>query len=181
YEARYVTLDNGATHTIQILPKTPLDAKTKYIVAFGSGIKSASGKPATASGDTLLIRSDQVVPEALQGLRTQMRAWDGIARTATGLTADSLVLSYAFTTDSGLDVFKSYAAPAIFVSNNLSVAQAEGLTDSASAAMYPGVSDVVARTIAVRTAAQDPTYGPSSTELQAVTAEQVAQVKASPS
>src|SRR5690606_9493452 len=173
YEARYVTLDNGATHTIQILPKTPLDAKTKYIVAFGNGIKSASGKPATASGDTLLIRSDQVVPDALQGLRTQMRAWDTIARTATGLTTDSLVLSYAFTTDGSQDVLKSYAAPALFVEKNLTVEAAEALTDSLSS--VPEGYSVVARKVYL---AGQGNFAPNPGEIDAVPAPAITATKA---
>lgn len=140
YEANYITLDNGATHTIQILPKTPLEPKTKYVVAFTNGITSASGEPASASGDTLLIRSEQAIPEALQPIRSLVNVWDIAAKQANGVDDSNLILSYAFTTNSGPDILKNYAAPSLFVADQLPLASAEGLMES----LNPGSTNQVA-------------------------------------
>ena len=168
YEANYITLDNGATHTIQILPKTPLEPKTKYVVAFTNGITSASGEPASASGDTLLIRSEQAIPEALQPIRSLVNIWDIAAKQANGVDDSNLILSYAFTTNSGPDILKNYAAPSLFVSDQLPLASAEGLIDTLS-----GTSDAFAKGIAqlkgqdpsdpevIAAIKADPTYAPS--------------------
>ena len=168
YEANYITLDNGATHTIQILPKTPLEPKTKYVVAFTNGITSASGEPASASGDTLLIRSEQAIPEALQPIRSLVNIWDIAAKQANGVDDSNLILSYAFTTNAGPDILKNYAAPSLFVSDQLPLASAEGLIDTLS-----GTSDAFAKGIAqlkgqdpsdpevIAAIKADPTYAPS--------------------
>ncbi len=168
YEANYITLDNGATHTIQILPKTPLEPKTKYVVAFTNGITSASGEPASASGDTLLIRSEQAIPEALQPIRSLVNVWDIAAKQANGVDDSNLILSYAFTTNSGPDILKNYAAPSLFVADQLPLANAEGLIDSLKQTpdafakgiaqlknLDPGDPNVIAAIKA------DPTYAPS--------------------
>ncbi len=127
YEANYITLDNGATHTIQILPKTPLEPKTKYVVAFTNGITSASGEPASASGDTLLIRSEQVIPAALQPIRSLVNVWDIAAKQANGVDDSNLILSYAFTTNGTTDVLHAMAAPGTFLTSQIpSIAHAEG-------------------------------------------------------
>ena len=127
YEANYITLDNGATHTIQILPKTPLEPKTKYVVAFTNGITSASGEPASASGDTLLIRSEQVIPAALQPIRSLVNVWDKAAKQANGVDDSNLILSYAFTTNGTTDVLHAMAAPGTFLTSQIpSIAHAEG-------------------------------------------------------
>ena len=171
YEANYITLDNGATHTIQILPKTPLEPKTKYVVAFTNGITSASGEPASASGDTLLIRSEQAIPEALQPIRSLVNIWDIAAKQANGVDDSNLILSYAFTTNSGPDILKNYAAPSLFVSDQLPLASAEGLIDTLSGTS--GTSDAFAKGIAqlkgqdpsdpevIAAIKADPTYAPS--------------------
>lgn len=168
YEANYITLDDGATHTIQILPKTPLEPKTKYVVAFTNGIQSASGEAASASGDTLLIRSQQVIPEALQPIRTLVSLWDTAAKEVNGIDSDNLILSYAFTTNSGPDILKNYAAPSLFVADQLPLASAEGLIDS-----LKQTPDAFAKGIAqlkhldpsdpnvIAAIKADPTYAPS--------------------
>ncbi len=119
YEARYITLDDGRNHAIQVLPKKPLDPKTKYVLAFTTGIQTAGGQPITASGDTLLIRSNQAVPPELTPLRALVKAWDGIASAATGMSIDGLALTYAFTTGGGADVLKAMAAPGTFLTSQM--------------------------------------------------------------
>lgn len=147
YEAGYVTLDDGETHSIRILPTTPLDPKTKYIAAFTNGIKSASGKSALASGDTQLLRSQQVIPDALAPVRSLVGLWDAAAKEVTGIDDSNLILSYAFTTNSGPDILKQYAAPSLFIASQLPLANAEGLMETLS----PGATTLVAQGIAVAT------------------------------
>lgn len=152
YEASYITLDDGRTHSIRILPTKPLDPKTKYVLAFTNGIKSASGEPALASGDTLLIRSQQAIPDALLPVRSVVSLWDTAAKEIAGIDNSNLILSYAFTTGSGPDILKQYAAPSLFVASQLPLASAEGLMENLS----PGSTTSVAQGVAVATS-QDPT------------------------
>jgi pimeloyl-ACP methyl ester carboxylesterase len=144
YEASYITLDDGRTHSIRILPTKPLDPKTKYVLAFTSGIKSASGQSAIASGDTLLIRSQQVIPDALLPVRSVVSLWDAAAKEIAGIDNSNLILSYAFTTGSGPDILKNYAAPSLFVADQLPLAKAEGLIEN----LAPGATASIAQGVA---------------------------------
>ncbi len=186
YDARYVQLADGK-HVIQVLPQKPLNPKTKYVVVVTDGVKSATGGDSGPGFDYYALARENVpVPSpALTSVRKLLTGLESIAGGFLSLVSggtlgkDNIILTYPFTTDSGIDVFKSYAAPAIFVSKNLSVAQAEVLTDSAAG--VPAGFSVVARTIAVRTAAGNPDLVPTAEQLGAVTAETIATVKDSPS
>lgn len=145
YEARYITLDDGRNHAIQVLPKKPLDPKTKYVLAFTTGIQTAGGQPITASGDTLLIRSNQAVPPALTPLRALVKAWDGIASAATGMSIDGLALTYAFTTGGGADVLHAMAAPGTFL--EAKVKAQLPTVDAAEAALSAALGDSAEATL----------------------------------
>ncbi|WP_370291792.1 hypothetical protein [Thalassolituus sp.] len=152
YTARYVELDNGSKPAVAITPLRPLDPKTKYIVALTNGIQSVDGKAVSPSADYALARGNLGLPSsALQPVRDAVQGWEALAgsflNTATGgsVTQENIVLSYAFTTDGSLDVLTSYANPAEFVANNLTIAEAEALTDQFAGG---ALDDIVARTIA---------------------------------
>lgn len=134
YDARYITLDGGATHAIQILPKTPLDPKTKYIVAMTNSITSASGDAVTGSAEyELLTGSLQLPSSALAPVRAAVQGWEQIAggflaaataSSPTPLTQDDVVLSYAFTTGGTVDVLNAMAAPATFLTTQITTVDA---------------------------------------------------------
>ncbi|MBE0482445.1 MAG: hypothetical protein IBX52_02990 [Bacterioplanes sp.] len=134
YEANYITLDDGATHAIQILPKKPLDPKTKYLVALTNGIKSADGRTTGPSAEYELMRGDLGLPSpALQPVRNAVKGWEQLAggflanATNGNLTKDNLILSYSFTTGGTTDVLKAMAAPGIFLTSQIpNIATAEG-------------------------------------------------------
>ena len=135
YEANYITLDGGKTHTIQILPKTPLDPKTKYIIALTDSIKSVSGESIQASVEYEKIRGTETLfSNKLYSVRKAINAWEGVAAYALApesVSKDELVLSYAFTTTGTTDVLHAMAAPGTFLESKVKasipdIATAEG-------------------------------------------------------
>lgn len=152
YTARYVELDDGATPAIAVTPLKPLDPKTKYLVTLTNGIQSLAGEAVGTSAEYELVSGDLELPSAsLQPVRDAVQGWEQLAglflaaASSGSITQDNIVLSYAFTTDGSLDVLTSYANPAEFIANNLTLAQAEGLTDQFAGGQ---LADIVARTIA---------------------------------
>ena len=139
YDARYITLDGGATHAIQILPKTPLDPKTKYIVAVTNSITSASGEAVTGSAEyELLSGALQLPSSALAPVRAAVQGWEQIAggflaaATSNTVTQDDIVLSYAFTTGGTVDVLNAMAAPATFLTTQITTIDAAEAAITAS-------------------------------------------------
>ncbi|WP_320820125.1 hypothetical protein [Thalassolituus sp.] len=150
YDARYITLDGGATHAIQILPKTPLDPKTKYIVAMTNSITSASGEAVTGSAEyELLSGSLQLPSAALAPVRAAVKGWEQIAggflavATSNAVTQDDVVLSYAFTTGGTVDVLNAMAAPATFLTTQITTVDAAeaAITASVVATVLGGGGD----------------------------------------
>jgi len=160
YSADVVDLDGQPA--IRILLNKPLEPKTKYIVVLTDDIANASGK-ASGSPTYQLVSGEAGLPSAaLSGVRTLVKNWENIAggflaqATAalpTPKTKENIVLSYAFTTDGSQSGLEAYAAPSLFVKDNLTVEQAEAMTDAAAAPL----TDVVARSIAVATGGGDKT------------------------
>jgi hypothetical protein len=134
YEANYITLDGGATHTIQILPKTPLDPKTKYFIVLTDSIKGSDGKTVGESSEYTLLTSNLALPSpALEPVRTAIKGWETLSglflagATNNAITQDNIVLSYAFTTTGTTDVLHAMAAPGTFLTTQIpSIAHAEG-------------------------------------------------------
>lgn len=146
FQADYVELADG-TPTIRIMPTEPLEPRTKYIVAVTDGIKGADGLPVRPSADYELLRGDlELASSALAPVREAVKGWEQIAggflmqASSGALTQDNVILSYAFTTNSDAMGLTRYAAPALFVKDQLPLAQAEGLLDGAQ----PGTTDLIA-------------------------------------
>lgn len=133
YIAKYVTLDDGATHAIQILPKTPLDPKTKYLVVLTDGLESASGIDVGPSAEYDLVSGSLELPSpSLQPVRDAVQGWESLAgaflngATQGSITQDNIILSYAFTTTGTTDVLHAMAAPGTFLETQIpSIAAAE--------------------------------------------------------
>ena len=139
YEARFVTLDNGATSAIQILPKTPLDPKTKYIIAVTDGIRGANGTLSTTAAEYELVSGELELPTpALAPVRSAVKAWESIAggflSVATGgqVGQDNVIISYAFTTTGTTDVLEAMAAPGIFLAAQIGSVEAAEAAISAN-------------------------------------------------
>src|SRR5690554_154594 len=125
YEAN--AIDMNGTAAIQILPKKPLDPKTKYLVIVTSGVKSRGGLNAGMSAEYSLVAGNLELPsEALEPVRGAVKGWQQLASAFLGsgspLVAQaegSSVLSYTFTTGGTTDVLKAMAAPGIFMAKQL--------------------------------------------------------------
>lgn len=168
YTADVVSLDGKPA--IRILPLKPLSPKTKYIVALTNSIVSSVGTASSGSPTYELVTGSGVLPSAsLNGVRTLVQNWEKMAggalavKSSGAITQDNLILTYAFTTDGSQDVLKSYAAPALFVKSQLTVAKAEALTDKLSS--VPEGFYVVARKVYL---AGTGNFLPTSAELAAV-------------
>ena len=145
YEANYITLDEGKTHTIQILPKTPLDPKTKYLVVLTDSIQSATGKAIQSSAEYELLSGNLQIPSsALEPVRAAVQAWEQLsglfvnAASQGTITQDDLVLSYAFTTTGTTDVLHAMAAPGTFLTSQIpTFVHAEGAITASVTAQFP--------------------------------------------
>jgi pimeloyl-ACP methyl ester carboxylesterase len=136
YVAEYVEMDNGATPSIRIHPLKPLDPKTKYIVVVTDKLKDSNGVTVVSSSEYAHTSgNDPLVSAALAPVRGAVQAWEALAGgflnavTAATQTQDNVILSYAFTTGAGPDVLKKYAAPSLFVADQLPLASAEALME----------------------------------------------------
>jgi hypothetical protein len=145
YEANYITLDNGDTHAIQILPKTPLDAKSKYIVVLTNSLKTSGGEDIAQSSEYKLVSgNDELFTASLIPVRTAVQAWESLAAgylavaSSNTITQDDILLSYAFTTTGTTDVLHAMTAPGTFLTTQIpTVAHAEGaISAKVSAATY---------------------------------------------
>jgi pimeloyl-ACP methyl ester carboxylesterase len=156
YVAEYVEMDNGATPSIRIHPLKPLDPKTKYIVVVTDKLKDSNGVTVVASSEYALTSgNDPLVSAALAPVRGAVQAWEALAggflEALTSQTQDNVILSYAFTTGAGPDVLKNYAAPSLFIADQLPLASAEGLLEG----VQEGSTTLIAKGIAQATM-QDP-------------------------
>ncbi len=152
YEAEYVEMDDGATPTIRIHPLKPLDPISKYLVVITDQLKDVDGVTVVSSTEYAHTSGDdELVSAALAGVRLLVQGWEGLSgaflNAVTGgvQTQDNIILSYAFTTGAGPDILKQYAAPSLFVADQLPLASAEALMESLS----PGSTTLVAQGIAV--------------------------------
>jgi pimeloyl-ACP methyl ester carboxylesterase len=151
YEAEYVEMDDGATPTIRIHPLKPLDPISKYLVVITDQLKDVDGVTVVSSSEYAHTSGDdELVSTALSAVRTAIQGWEALsgaflsAVTGAVQTQDNIILSYAFTTGSGPDILKQYAAPSLFYVDNLELATAEALLEASST----GSTDYIAGLIA---------------------------------
>ena len=164
YEANYVALDDGATHTIQILPKTPLDAKSKYIVVLTDSLKSAGGETIVSSSEYNLVSgTDELFTPSLAPVRVAVQAWEQLAgiflneATTGAITQDNIILSYAFTTTGTTDILHAMAAPGTFLTSQIpTIAHAEGAISAKviATALAQGADQATAEAMAAGTLLQ---------------------------
>src|SRR5690554_1947401 len=104
------------------------------MVILTDGIKGTNGEAAGSSATYEILESKDFINNAsdqVLSLRENIQNWQKLAGMVLGGKANS-VFSYTFTTDGSLEQLKQYAAPGLFVKNNLTVSEAEDLTDSVS-------------------------------------------------
>ncbi len=102
----FATATGANNTTLAVLPTQPLKPKTGYMVILTNGLKGANGVP--VSSDTLytLIRGESELQggfSPLKPLRQAINGYEALAG-ASGITKDSIVLSWSFTTQSVGDV-----------------------------------------------------------------------------
>jgi len=143
YEARYTTLDDGMTPVIQVRMKKPLAPKTKYMVIVTNAVTSDSGEAIKPSAEFELLAGDlELASAALEPVREAVQGWQQLAGAylaSDASTQGSSVLSYTFTTGGTTDVLKAMAAPATFLTSQIT---------SIAAAEYTISQSVIAQVIA---------------------------------
>lgn len=185
FEANYIELSDG-THAIRIMPNKPLEPRTKYIVAITDGVKGANGEATSPSAEYELLSGNLgLASSQLAPVRTAIQGWEQIAggylkSVSEGASdQDNVILSYAFTTNSDASGLRHYAAPALFLKDQLSVSAAETRTDAGFNATLPegvpALTDVVARNLYLATQMNT---SPGYSDLAAVSAENIAAAKA---
>ena len=117
---------NPEGKTLIISPLTPLKAKTSYMAALTSGIQSSDGRPITADVSYFITKRSTPLVDggvsqvailsdaqatALEPLR-QLTNFQEIALAGQGINSESVVLSWAFTTQSINDSLTAVSAAA---------------------------------------------------------------------
>jgi len=135
YRAEVISLDGGSNNVLRITPVTPLDPKTKYVVAVvggTNGVQDASGSPVLASGiyealkkDVATEPTDIIRLRAIQSLTNSLEdITAAFASTTKALSAEAaaqlesdIVVSYAFTTGGVDDVLLGMTVPNVALEN----------------------------------------------------------------
>jgi len=135
YRAEVISLDGGSNNVLRITPVTPLDPKTKYVVAVvggTNGVQDASGSPVLPSGtyealkkDATTEPTDIVALRAVQSLTNSLEdITAAFASTTKGLSTEAaaqlesdIVVSYAFTTGGVDDVLLGMTIPNVALEN----------------------------------------------------------------
>lgn len=101
--------------TLALIPFPPLKESSSYVVALTNGIKDTSGKPAQAPSAYSLARSTAPLVggdfEKLEPVRQHIGNLELIAK-SRGVDTDTIVLSWAFTTQSTTAILTGVAADA---------------------------------------------------------------------
>ena len=185
FDADYVEMTDG-THAIRIMPNEPLEPRTKYIAVVTDAVKGANGEATGPSAEYELLSGNLGLPSsALAPVRTAVQGWEQIAggflaQATDGLyTQDNVILSYAFTTNSDASGLRHIAAPMLFLQEQLSIEDAEGLSDDGFNAQLPdgvpALTDVVARNLSLALLGQN---SPEYADLAGVTNEAITAAKA---
>jgi len=153
----------GTDNVIRILPKKPLDAKTKYIVVLTGGITDTNGDALVGSGSyeyAQKVSSSELFTSLLAPVHDAVQAWETLASaiiTQGGANlaplAGGIVLSSAHTTVDPHTVLKSmaypgYWAPSVITNNTIADAvitaggiDASGVPDVAKIPTAIGVAN----------------------------------------
>lgn len=159
YTVSYLALDDGAAPVLRINLLTPLDSKTKYIVALTNKLKDSAGETVAPSPEYDLLAGSLGLPSpALEPVRGAVQGWEEIAgsylvvASSTAMSQDDIILSYAFTTGGTSEVLTTIAAPQLFVealASQPTTAESLYLAAVKGGAMVGGATEEQAETIAV--------------------------------
>lgn len=119
YRADVVTLDGNSA--IRILPLEPLNPRKRYVAIVTKGIQDINGEAIVASPSYQnLTDPDQPLGNsALAPVRALINGlWEPIAE-AAGIPADSVALSYSFTTSNDEKVLQYIAEPGAWFSDQI--------------------------------------------------------------
>lgn len=115
------TTVDAENKTLAIVPLKPLKESTTYMALLTRGIKDEHGTPVSSSSTYLLLKSEIPIPDAaspdpaqvaqLRALQPLVNAMESAAA-AESVAKDSIVLSWAFTTQSITPVLDTVAANA---------------------------------------------------------------------
>jgi len=146
------TVDNSDNKTLALIPLKPLIESTTYMVVLTNGLKDAHDAPVSSSSTYLLLKGpvipDSATPDPaelaqLKALRPLVNAMEAAASddaVANKVAKSSIVLSWAFTTQSITPVLDKVAqnatASAITMVNT-------GFTPNDVNSLLPGVSEEV--------------------------------------
>lgn len=114
--------DGGQDNVIRVTPQQPLKAATKYLVLLTNNIVDQQGEPLTASWTYNALKGTSFKPSgSLATVGTLVKGWELIGSQAIAAgsggtvtpaeAADSLVLSYSFTTTDPVTPLVGMAAP----------------------------------------------------------------------
>jgi len=108
----------GANNILRIMPSTPLQSATRYLVVVTSGVKDAAGMSVKASNTFELMAEAEEAPKdpTSNRLHGAIQSWVGLARQVGAAMQQQLAISdiaYAttFTTGGGTQVLGAMAAP----------------------------------------------------------------------
>jgi len=104
----FATATGANNTTLAVLPTQPLKPKTAYMVILTNGLKGTNGVPVSADTLYTLIKGESELQgdfSPLKPLRQAINGYEALAG-AAGITKDSIVLSWSFTTQSVGDVMK---------------------------------------------------------------------------
>ncbi|MBL4797265.1 MAG: hypothetical protein JKY50_07615 [Oleispira sp.] len=122
FTVSYLSLDNGSSPVLRINLLTPLEPKTKYIVALTTNVKDSAGEAIEPSFEYAQMSGNEPLPaSSLAPVRGAVQGWESIAggylaaASSATMGQDDVVLSYAFTTGGTTEVLTTIAAPQLFV------------------------------------------------------------------
>ncbi|SFM15779.1 hypothetical protein [Marinobacter zhejiangensis] len=134
-----VALDG--TSAIRLLPLEPLAPRKRYVAVVTKGITDINGDPIISSPSySNLTDEEQPLGNAsLASVRTLInKLWEGTAVAALGIEADSIAVSYSFTTSNDEKVLQYIAEPAAWFADQLGTFLK---VSAAKAAIAGGASD----------------------------------------
>jgi Pla-1/cef family extracellular lipase len=105
----FVTQANG--NDVAVIPLKPLKGSTTYYVAVTDGLKASDGqsiKPSTAYASLRQdINSFPLSSESQLSLQGLINSYEGVLTSQAGVSSDSLVFSYTFTTQSTTEIIET--------------------------------------------------------------------------
>lgn len=121
---------NAEGNTLVFLPLKPLKESTSYMVVLTRGLTDASGAFAATPGSYLLAKSSSPLSGATAALEPvrQLVNLQEAAAASQGIAKESIVLSWAFTTQSVTPVLNAVKAQAEAFDHAMSVSPAIGTT-----------------------------------------------------